>query len=798
VPKSVSVLYGLTGDPRILEAFRDSVNETMLEMEKEIKTRVRAGGKNEDRTTGEMIWGEYIHFTSRPVDGVPDPHLHAHCFVLNTTFDGEENRWKAGQFMELKRDAPYFEARFHSRMARRIMDFGLAVERTRKGWEISNIPASVVQRFSRRTALIEELAKTKGITDAREKSELGAKTRERKQKNLTMDELRREWWSRLADDERSGIVETTERIGRTPIAEHLPSAHTAAKLAIDHCFERKSVVPQRTLLAEAIRRCMGETMPDVAEEAVRNQDIIVGEKDGRRFATTHAVLSEEQRMLDFARSGRGTCRPLGNGGHVFSREWLNDGQRRAVEHVLESTDRVILIRGVAGTGKTTMMSEATEAITAQGKHVFTFAPSAEASRGVLRNEGFSDAETVARLLKDKRLHEKIRDQIIWIDEASLLSSRTTAQVFDLADELDARVILSGDKRQHGPVDRGTALLLLEKEAGLIPAEIKDIKRQRGDYKEAVKMLSEGYTERGFKQLDQLGWIRQFPDAERYKLLASDYVAATKDGKSALIVTPTHLENEWATAEIRSLLRSEGKLGSEQRQFRVLHNANLTTAERADPIHYTPGDVLVFHQNAKKGFQKGDRVVVGHDPLPLDQAERFTTFRPEVLPLSTSDVIRITHNGKTADGLHRLNNGALFTVKNFTAKGDIRLTNGWTIDKDFGHLAHGYATTSQSAQGKTVDRVFVGISSASFAAASREGFYVAASRGREMCQIYCDEKDSLLEAVSHSEDRLSATEFVAMRQCREREKAVVRIGRHGQAERKMDRHNIQRQGVTYER
>ena len=72
----------------------------------------------------------------------------------------------------------------------------------------------------------------------------------------------------------------------------------------------------------------------------------------------------------------------------------------AIQHVLESTDRVILIRGVAGTGKTTMMSEATEAIEARGKRVFTFAPSACASRGVLRQEGFKDAETVAMLMKN--------------------------------------------------------------------------------------------------------------------------------------------------------------------------------------------------------------------------------------------------------------------------------------------------------------------------------------------------------------------------------------------------------------
>ena len=80
VPKSVSVLYGLTGDERILDASLQSVQETMRDIEGGMKTRVRKGGRDTDRETGSMVWGEFVHLTARPVGGVPDPHLHAHCF----------------------------------------------------------------------------------------------------------------------------------------------------------------------------------------------------------------------------------------------------------------------------------------------------------------------------------------------------------------------------------------------------------------------------------------------------------------------------------------------------------------------------------------------------------------------------------------------------------------------------------------------------------------------------------------------------------------------------------------------
>jgi conjugative relaxase-like TrwC/TraI family protein len=93
-PKSVSVLYEISKDERILRAFRESTNETMQEIEREMKTRVRKNGKNENRLTRNMVWAEFVHFTSRPLDGVPDPHLHSHNFAANVTWDETEQGLK--------------------------------------------------------------------------------------------------------------------------------------------------------------------------------------------------------------------------------------------------------------------------------------------------------------------------------------------------------------------------------------------------------------------------------------------------------------------------------------------------------------------------------------------------------------------------------------------------------------------------------------------------------------------------------------------------------------------------------
>ncbi|HWB12754.1 MAG TPA: MobF family relaxase [Pirellulales bacterium] len=760
VPKSVSLLYAMTKDERLLTAFRDAMGGTMQDIESEMKTRVRKGGRNEDRVTGNMVWGEFVHFTSRPVDGVPDPHLHGHCFVFNTTHDDQEQAWKAGQFRDLKRDAPYFEAVFHSRLAHRLEELGLETVRGKHGWELAGVDRDTIEKFSRRTALIEEKADELGIEDDEAKAELGAKTRQSKKKDMSFPELQTQWRERMTTKERESLAALQEQLGGEAIAADGTAAVRAVEYAAQHSFERKSVIDERRLLAEALKHGVGKATVEEVHQALAASDVITAERHGRRMATTREVLAEERGLIAFAREGRGACRPLADGHDGFTRDWLSEEQKRAVNHITGSRDRVTIVRGAAGAGKTSLMQEAVEQIENAGTRVIALAPSASASRGTLRDAGFADAETVARFLLDDKLKQQARGQLIWIDEAGLLGTRTMAAVFHTADKLDARVLLSGDRRQHGSVERGGALKLLEDEAGVKPAEVREIQRQKGAYKEAVTALGEGRTADGFAALDELGWVREVADDERYQLLASDYVQAVEEGKTALVVSPTHAEGDRITQEIRRALKESGSIGEGERAFPVLHHKSLTEAERGDKVNYEPGDVLVFHQNAK-GHTRGDRVTVTTDQiLPLSLAGRFDLFRSGTLNLAPGDWVRITKNGTTADGGHRLNNGTLYKVREFDEAGNIVLQNGWTVDKEFGHLAHGYVVTSHASQGRTVDVALIGQASESFPASSKEQFYVSASRARKQVVVYTSDKEALRQAIEQSEERLSATDLVA--------------------------------------
>ena len=208
------------------------------------------------------------------------------------------------------------------------------------------------------------------------------------------------------------------------------------------------------------------------------------------------------------------------------------------------------------------------------------------------------------------------------------------------------------------------------------------------------------------------------------------------------------------------------------------NLNLTQAEKRDPLSYQRGMVLEFtHRDGP--HKRGERLsVVGwkdentlnvkaHNSegttIDLEKRGKFEVYQLHRIQLAEGDRVRITRNGYALGSdnkTHRLNNGALYTVKSTTPEGDVTLENGWVVPRGYAHLTHGYATTSHASQGKTVDRVFIAQSAESARAASQEQFYVSVSRGRRAVTVFTDDKQQLLDAVRQSGERLAAHELAA--------------------------------------
>jgi ATP-dependent exoDNAse (exonuclease V) alpha subunit len=188
--------------------------------------------------------------------------------------------------------------------------------------------------------------------------------------------------------------------------------------------------------------------------------------------------------------------------------------------------------------------------------------------------------------------------MLWIDEAGLVSGRDMRRLFDVAEKNGNRVILSGDYTQHSSVEAGDAFRLLEKEAGVRLARLTEIRRQtEPGYKKAVEAIAQGTgraAQKGFDALNKMGWVIEASGEERHRLLVADYLKAAEDGKSALIVAPTHAEGAKLTGELRQALKERGALGKEH-AFTARRSTGWTDAQKADARNYEPGMVIDFHE-----------------------------------------------------------------------------------------------------------------------------------------------------------------------------------------------------------
>jgi conjugative relaxase-like TrwC/TraI family protein len=753
----------------MLEKIGGRVGQVMKMIEADVETRVRKNGAFENRPGDGLAYAGFLHTTARPVKNfAPDPHPHWHMFCFNATRDNVEGgRIKAADFAKIYRDRPFYESVFFSLVANDLADARLPIERRPEGkWGLAGLqPLGVT--FSKRTGEIEDHARRLNITEPDRKSRLGGTTRSKKDKELTPEQLREDWDGQLTPEHRAAIARV--RSGQMPAARAVTPAEAVA-YALDHCSEKLSVIPERELKRVALLHGLGSVTLDQIEAELPRQGVFTEVIDGRVMATTEKLQEEENAIVKFAAAGKGTVEPVGVADGLdrtlANGKSLNDGQWAAVQGLLNTSNLVNLLEGPAGAGKSALLAKYDEGMRLAGQQVHYFATTSKATE-VLQDDGFKETTTVAHLLKNEKLQSAMRGSRVVVDEVSMLGHRDALELCNIAQKNDLKLTLVGDPLQHGAVSRGAIMRVLKDYGCIKPFRLTQIMRQdKPEYRAAATLLSEGKTLEGLEAIDRLGWVREMGDDDRVSNIAADYQQAQSDLKSLpvnkriLVVSPTHAGAERVTGAIRSSLREAGMLTGEDHGFTRLVAVDTTVAERGQATTFREGDVLVFHQNGKGGFKKGDRVTVA-DPgsAPVGEAAKFSLFRTvEDVKLAAGDRIMFTANVRTVDGQHTFKNGMVRGVAGFTPGGNIRLDDGRLIAADAGHWNHAYCVTSFAAQGKTVQRVIVDMPRAARGAINQEQMYVSASRGKEWMRIYTDDKEELKAAVQRSSRKLAALDI----------------------------------------
>jgi conjugative relaxase-like TrwC/TraI family protein len=777
-PKSVSVLAVTLDDERLVAAHEEAARLAFRELETFAATRVRKEGNQGHRTTGNLAAAAFTHTSSRTLD----PQLHTHFTVFNATFDESEKCWKALEARGMYDAIRYGTAVYRNELAKRVQQIGYRIQPAKHGFDIEGVSDEVLKRFSKRSqqrdAVVKAMEQKLGRKLSNNAVALAVhQSRVEKIKGISTAEVREQQLAQLSADERQSLEilrrsAHSTRLPRIPLVENQALNH-----AVEHVFERKSVVPEYELLNVALSHRFGAVDLNHLKAAVKHSADLVKTERG---ISTQQILATELALIQTVNAGCDAVAPLHPG--YRPADWLGEDQRRAIYHVLRTSDRITGLRGLAGSGKTTALRELVAACKEAKIEPLFCAPTAAATE-VLRKEGFQ-AKTLENLLLTKPALSA--RQLVVLDEAGAVGIDAMKRLFDLAH--NARVVLSGDTGQHASVARGDALRILERHSDFKSGQLTAIRRQRkAEYRKAVELAAQKRTAEAFAQLERMDAVVEFTDGTLHDSAAKSYLKALAENKSALLVAPTWAEIEAVTEKVRAAMKTSGRLAGEEKEFSVFDSLSWTEAQKRDARQYRPGMVLRFHVSAH-GFEKNESVAVAavdHDSLKIQRADGsedifalgagaagFDVGEKRKLKVAAGDKLLLQANAVA--GRKHFINGELVEVK--AIQGDsVLLADGRVIPAGYHTFTHGYAVTSHAAQGKTVDEVLVVASSRSLPAVHQEQFYVSISRGRERCQVFTDDAELLRSHVTHSSARLAAVEALPARKQRDFLRTILRQG-----------------------
>ncbi|HTS16648.1 MAG TPA: MobF family relaxase [Verrucomicrobiae bacterium] len=782
-PKSVSIAALVGNDPRIVDAHHRGVEAALRELEQFAGTRVHAGERMTDRTTGNIVCAIFRHDTSRALD----PHLHSHCIVFNATHDPVEGRWKALQNFEMLRARKYVENVYYHQLARDLKQWGYnIVNHPRGDFDIQGVSPELCERFSKRHQEIDQKTREllaqnpelAGGNVAHIRENVAQKNRARKLKNVPQAKLQALWGSQVTETEKAAISALTHGALLKPEEPKAGDARAAVTWAEEHVFDRRSVVLEHELWRHALEHARGQNMTLTAiRQATRDRDYIRADR-GPFQVTTRAALEREWDIVCLARNGSGRFRPFSNHFSPFN-VGLDQDQQRAAEHILASRDFVTLFRGGAGTGKSFTLREVKKGLRTAGHILQVLAPQRQQVID-LERDGMTGAQTVSEFLTKQDMP---RGAVVLVDEAGQIGAKQMQRLLRFVRENNGRVILSGDTRQHGAVEASDALRAIEKYSGLRAAELQEIRRQDParartkaeqaqivEYRQAVKEASEGKLVDSFRRLDRQGAIVECESINQQERLAETFLELAENNHSVVVVSQTWSEIHQVNDHVRSALKSRGRIGATEQIVMALEPVDLTAAQKRDRRFYDENSVVLVNRDAG-GFRKGQTarlVAITHTGLVLEGGERIkrvpfrfldrlTVCQPRELALASGDRLQLKANGRTRQG-RRLANGELVTVDRVLNGGRVRLQDGRILESDYRQFVRGFAITSYASQGKTVDYVLFSDSTVK-PATNQQQWYVTISRGRKGIRIFTSDKQQLRENICRSGDRELALDMV---------------------------------------
>ncbi|HCU0429613.1 TPA: conjugative transfer relaxase/helicase TraI [Serratia marcescens] len=482
--------------------------------------------------------------------------------------------------------------------------------------------------------------------------------------------------------------------------------------------------------------------------------------------------------------------------------YLTQGQRQAVDLILNTTDRFVAIQGYAGVGKTTQVKAVLDGIAqlpeSERPRVVGLAPTHRAV-GEMQAAGV-DAQTLASFLHDEGLKvaggEKpdYRNTLFVVDESSMVGNSDMARAYALIAEGNGRAVMSGDEAQLEAIAPGAPFRLAQGRSAIDMAVMKEIVRQTPELKPAVYKMIDNDVPGALdvvravvpanvpRQAD--AWVPvqsvvEYPakgSDDIHAAIVSDYLGRTEAARrDTLIITHLNADRHIINAGIHQERKAAGELKGASVNLPILETANIRDGElRKLDTWARHRDAVVLLDNTyyrMAGIDSQSRTVSLHDSegntrqfSPASAVrEGVTLYNPRTIEVNVGDRMRFSKSD--VERGHVAN--STWTVE--AIKGDVvtlsdgqqtRTVNPREQQQDR-HVDLAYAITAHGAQGAS-ERFAItleGVEGGREQLVNRASAYVALSRAKEHVQVYTDNETGWLNAIGKAKARTTAHDAV---------------------------------------
>jgi conjugative relaxase-like TrwC/TraI family protein len=640
-PKSVSVIWALSSAAwrRAIESAHEAAVESAIEVlaVRAIAERVGKGGQK--LRPAEAAMAAFFHYRCRPAyhkefEGpdafFADPNLHTHVVVPDIVVSSAaptERRLKIAYTALYGRWSMALGAWYHARLAFELRRLGLEIVKVAPSdpsWlktnglfqvKVKGVSSSLVFAFSARTQGAIDLRRAMDFPEAlhidkeKDREKLARNDRAKRERGLAETKSKALNGDFEADEERWVALAKKHAVSTPVLAgepEHDGRFVSSARRPffeawsdiIDKLTEDQAVLQRPDCVRGIAARLVAdgallEPTSKMVDAFVEHEELIRlppsasylfpqwTSKTNLRDEEQVVALAERLLALSFTRAQPRRRAP-------GTLDWTDD-QWRAIRK-LAGSDRLVVLTGVPGSGKTSLLKPVVSAYQAQHPNMKIIA-AAEAWKTALSLRDITGGEIYAlAALFEKERHGRLElnaNCLLIVDEVGLLSTKRMLQLLRMVERTGGKLILVGDSAQLSPIGAGSGLDLIKK--ALSPIELDEIKRQSTapqrrlvDSLVAVANTSQDRGQAVAAQAAQslaktlqegCAWTSHPRSKEAVQDVA-ERVAAEIDPNSVVpgrlvALARSHRETQYVSRLVRAILRKRGDLEGEDLPLKAI-------------------------------------------------------------------------------------------------------------------------------------------------------------------------------------------------------------------------------------